>query len=298
LLQEPSSLDYPRKPSWLKKNIAFGPVFQNVRDVLDLNRLHTVCEEAICPNRGDCFSQGTATFLILGNRCTRDCHFCGISTGPLEQPDPTEPRRVAEAVKKLGLEYVVITSVTRDDLSDGGAKHFAEVINSVRIKSPETIIETLIPDFRGDESAVRSVLAAHPDVLSHNIEITPRLYPQIRPGSDYRRSLAVLRRAGELDGSIVSKSGLMLGLGETRAELCEVFSDLNSIGCSILTLGQYLQPDRSRCPVIRFIPPREFAELRDIAFSTGIREVAASPFVRSSYHAIKMYTALKNLKKT
>ncbi|MFA6472471.1 MAG: lipoyl synthase [Candidatus Latescibacterota bacterium] len=287
-------LNPKKKPSWLKKKIEYGSIFQNVQSVLESGRLATVCEEALCPNRGDCFSQGTATFLILGKRCTRHCSFCAVAFGPEGLPDPAEPGRVAEAVTVLGLKYVVITSVTRDDLPDGGAGHFASVIDAIRLKSPKTLIETLIPDFRGLETALDTIVSACPDVLSHNIETVPRLYPLVRPESNYQRSLDILKRAGECDRSIVLKSGLMLGMGETREELCAVFSDLSSSGCCILSLGQYLQPESENHPVERYVTPHEFEELKEIALAKGIREVASAPYVRSSYHAFEMYTALKN----
>ena len=295
--KESPYLNTVRKPSWLRKKVGYGAIFQNVQTVLESQRLHTVCEEALCPNRGDCFSQGVATFLILGDRCTRDCRFCAVAHGPDGVTDPTEPLRVAEAVKTLGLNYVVITSVTRDDLLDGGASHFAAVIRNIRILSPHTIIETLIPDFMGSEKALGTVVSACPDVLSHNLETAPGLYPRIRPGSDYRRSLTILKRAGEMDRGIVLKSGLMLGIGETREELCAVFSDLWRAGCAILSLGQYLQPGGAYYPVKRYVAPEEFEELRIIALETGLKEVASAPFTRSSYRAFEMYTALKACEK-
>jgi lipoyl synthase len=292
------NLNTLRKPSWLKKKVGYGAAYQNVQAVLESQRLHTVCEESLCPNRGDCFSHGTASFLILGDRCSRDCHFCAVSHGPDGTTDPTEPHRVAEAVKTLDLNYVVITSVTRDDLPDGGASHFAETIRNIRIHSPHTIIETLIPDFLGLEEALAMAVSACPDVLSHNLETVPGLYPEIRPESDYGRSLALLKRAGEMNRGIALKSGLMLGIGETREELCDVFSDLSAVGCAILSLGQYLQPGGDYYLVKKYVPPEEFEELRRIALETGIKEVASAPFTRSSYRAFEMYTALKDSEKS
>ncbi len=282
-------LEGPRKPHWLKTRIPCGRVYRDVLRTLERGGLHTVCQEAMCPNLGECFSSGTATFLILGDRCTRDCRFCAVAHGPIGGPDPDEPRRVAEAVSGMGLRYAVITSVTRDDLPDGGAAHFAETIRAVRSAVPGVNIEVLVPDFKGWELALEAVLEAGPDVLNHNLETVPGLYPRVRPGADYHRSLGLLRRAAELGARVITKSGLMLGLGEEREELEQVFSDLAGAGCRILTLGQYLQPSKRHLPVERYVPPEEFEELRGLALEQGLTQAACGPLVRSSYRARELY---------
>lgn len=280
------------KPPWLKRRIPSGATYQEVHKLLKSGRLHTVCQEACCPNLGECFSRGTATFLILGDRCTRDCRFCAVGHGPPESPDSGEPARVADAVKAMGLQYVVVTSVTRDDLPDGGAKLFAETIRAVREKSPGTQVEVLVPDFKGNMNALMTVVEARPDVLNHNIETVPRLYPSVRPGAAYKRSLDLLQQVRHLDSSIPTKSGLMLGLGETLDEVRRTLQDLLGAGCSILTLGQYLQPSKKHLPVARFIPPEEFEAWKQTALKMGFAEVASGPFVRSSYHARELFQAL------
>lgn len=282
-----------RKPPWLKRRISAGPSYQKIPDLLRRGGLHTVCEEALCPNQGECFSRGTATFLILGDRCTRDCRFCSVAHGPSGPPDPEEPARVADAVREMGLHYVVITSVTRDDLADGGAGLFARTIREIRERSPETLVEVLIPDFQGDEHALRKVLDTRPDVLNHNLETVPRLYPSVRPEAVYRRSLELLERVEAYDSTIPTKSGLMLGLGESSEETGETLRDLRRTGCSLLTLGQYLQPTRRHLPVRRFVHPDEFEEWRKVALDLGFAEVASGPFVRSSYRAEAFYQAAR-----
>ncbi len=277
------------KPPWLKRKIPAGATYQKVRDTLKSGCLHTVCEEALCPNIGECFSSGTATFMILGDRCTRNCRFCAVRHGPLSLPDPEEPQRVAEAVEGLGLEYVVVTSVTRDDVPDGGAAIFAETIHAVRKRVPKTKIEVLIPDFQGNRDALRTVIAARPDVLNHNIETVPRLYPTARPQAGYRRSLDLLREVKSIDTSMPTKSGLMLGLGERPDELKETFGHLRDTGCRILTLGQYLSPSNDHLHIERYVPPEEFDELRLTALDMGFSGVASGPFVRSSYHARDLF---------
>lgn len=276
---------FTRKPLWLRRGLPVAPAHDRLRPFLDDGRLHTVCREARCPNRGECFARGTATFLILGNTCTRRCRFCAVSQGAPSPPDPEEPRRVAEAAVRMSLDYVVVTSVTRDDLADGGAGAFAETIRTLRDRRPDFRIEALIPDFRGDETALRTVLDARPDVLNHNLETVPRLYPEVRPGAVYARSLALLRRVGRLAPDAAVKSGLMLGLGEHSEELEAVLKDLLAAGCRILTLGQYLQPRKECLPVTRFVPPAEFDAWRRAALGMGFHHVAASPLVRSSYRA-------------
>jgi lipoic acid synthetase len=273
-----------KKPPWLKRRLPTGKAYENVRRLLDKNCLHTVCQEAQCPNIWECFSEGTATFLIMGDRCTRNCGFCAVAQGPLGPPDPEEPERIAEAVQTLNLSYVVVTSVTRDDLSDGGAGHFAATIKSIRKFKPSTRVEVLIPDFQGSESALDLVLSAAPDVLNHNLETVRRLYPQVRPQAIYDQSLALMEYVCD-HSSIPVKSGLMLGLGETKDEVQEAMQDLLDNGCSLLTLGQYLQPSKSHLPVAEYIPPEVFESLRCNALSMGFKEVASGPFVRSSYHA-------------
>ncbi len=275
------------KPPWLKRRVPSGATYQEIRGLLQTTQLHTVCQEACCPNLGECFSQGTATFLILGDRCTRNCRFCAVAHGPTEPPDPGEPNRVADAVHTMKLRYAVVTSVTRDDLPDGGASVFAETIRKIREKSLETRVEVLIPDFRGDIQALKTVLEARPDVLNHNVETVPRLYASVRPGAIYQRSIDLLKRASQMDPAVPTKSGLMLGLGERPEEVQQVLNDLLGASCRILTLGQYLQPSAEHLPVERFVTPEEFEEWRKKALGTGFREVASGPFVRSSYHATR-----------
>ncbi len=277
------------KPRWLKRRLPAGGEYETVRRLLGESGLHTVCQEAQCPNLWECFSRHTATFMILGSRCTRNCRFCAVDHGPSGGPDPREPERVARAAKKLKLRYVVVTSVTRDDLPDGGAGIFAETIRALRDKNPGALVEVLIPDFQGEEAPLRTVLEAHPDVLNHNIETVSRLYPSVRPEAVYGRSLDLLRRASLWDSTILTKSGVMLGLGESEDELRQTLEDLLESGCSILTLGQYLQPSKAHLPVHRYIPPEEFEDWRKIAHDMGFSEVASGPFVRSSYNARESY---------
>lgn len=280
------------KPPWLKVRLPSGETYQRIHSFIRQENLHTVCQEAHCPNMGECFSKGTATFLILGDRCTRDCRFCAVGHGPEGPPDPGEPQRVAQAALAMGLSYVVITSVTRDDLADGGAGHFAETIREVRKRLPGARVEVLVPDFRGSTKALKTVLDARPDVLNHNLETVPRLYPEVRPGAEYGRSLDLLSTARTLAPGVITKSGLMLGLGEAGHEVRAVLSDLMRAGCVVLTMGQYLQPSRDHLPVQRFIPPEEFEAWRGIALNMGFREVASGPLVRSSYHAGELYLSL------
>jgi len=282
------------KPRWLKRRLPTGPTYEKVRALLNKSRLHTVCQEAQCPNLWECFSRQTATFLIMGPSCTRNCRFCAVTHGPLSPPDSEEPARVAEAVQSLGLHYVVITSVTRDDLADGGAGHFAATIKEIRKRISATLVEVLIPDFQGDRNALQTVIAAHPQVLNHNLETVPRLYPSIRPEADYHRSLLLLKRVKHYDASIPTKSGLMLGLGEFPEEVEKTLQDLLEADCSILMLGQYLQPSREHIKVERFIPPAEFDKWKKIALEMGFAEVASGPLVRSSYHAKSLYQTLTN----
>jgi len=281
-----------KKPPWLKRRLPAGGEYEKIRNLVSNSRLHTVCQEARCPNLWECFSRKTATFLILGSRCTRNCRFCAIESGPLSPPDPDEPVRVAEAVERMQLRYVVITSVTRDDLPDGGAGFFADTIKAIRKKNPTSRVEVLIPDFQGREDALQVVLGARPDVLNHNMETVPRLYPSVRPQAVYVESLGLLRRVKEYDAEIPTKSGLMLGLGESTEEIQGTLQDLLHAGCDLLTLGQYLQPTKEHLAVERFIPPEEFAALRESALEMGFSGVVSGPFVRSSYHAKELYHLL------
>ena len=276
-----------RKPSWLKRNLPTGNEYEKVRKLLLKSKLHTVCQEAKCPNMWECFSKNTATFMILGSECTRNCRFCNIGTctAPLP-PDPEEPKRVAQAALDLGLTYVVVTSVTRDDLEDGGAEHFAMTIKEIKKTLPEkTRVEVLIPDFQGSSTALRTVLDAGPDVLNHNIETIPSLYSKARPQADYQRSLDLLKKVSDYAASIPAKSGLMVGLGENFDELEKTMKDLFHYGCSILSIGQYLQPSRQHLPVEKYYTPDEFVTLKKIAENIGFKKVASGPFVRSSYRA-------------
>ncbi|MFC1485707.1 lipoyl synthase [Candidatus Latescibacterota bacterium] len=292
-IPSPSHAEDPdKKPLWLKRKIAHGAAYWDVAAVIRAGGLRTVCEEAQCPNRGECYSRGTATFLILGGRCTRACRFCAISHGAPEPPQPDEPARVAAAVQALGLSHVVVTSVTRDDLPDGGAGQFANTIRAVREACPGTVVEGLIPDFGGDLDALRLVLDAAPSVVAHNIETVPRLYARIRPGAVYTRSLDIIRKVRHHTPRFLTKTGIMLGLGETYPELIAMFADLRACGCDLLTLGQYLRPDTACEPVTRFVPPDEFAHLKEIACGMGFSHVEAGPFVRSSFRAGEAFRAV------
>jgi len=273
------------KPAWLRRPLPEGKRYQRVRDLISREKLHTVCQDAACPNMWECFSRGTATFLLLGPRCTRSCRFCNIATGPVLPVDPDEPARISAAVVPLKLSYLVLTSVTRDDLEDGGAEQFVATMQSIRNRgNPETKMELLIPDFQGKQSSLETVLNARPDVLSHNIETVPSLYAELRPQGEYERSLEIFRISRRIS-SIPVKSGLMLGLGETYPELERTMEDLLDAGCSILTLGQYLQPAPARLPVQRYYTPEEFRDLELYARELGFKEVAAAPLIRSSYKA-------------
>jgi lipoic acid synthetase len=252
-------------------------------------RLHTVCESALCPNQGECFSRGTATFLILGNVCTRDCTFCAVAKGASSPVDAQEPEHLAETVARLGLKYVVMTSVTRDDLADGGAAHFAGTIALLKRQDGDTKVEVLVPDFGGSVEALRLVVEAHPDVVNHNVETVPRLYPEVRPKADFRRSLRLLCQAKDLDPAIVTKSGMMVGLGETRDELLEAMQQVRQADCDLLTIGQYLQPSRHHHPVVRYVPPEEFQEYEALGTAMGFSGVASAPLVRSSFNAAQLY---------
>jgi len=273
-----------RKPSWLAVDLPGGGAYYRVSRTLREQGLATICEEALCPNRAHCFAQGTATFLILGNNCTRHCKYCNVTAGTRNPLDPEEPTRIATAVRNLKMTYVVITSVTRDDLPDGGASQFVTCIEHLRALVPHCQVEVLIPDFAGDEDALEQVAAAHPDVINHNVEVVPRLFPHVRPEGNYERSLALLHRLAQIPG-IVTKSGLMVGLGEEPTEVEEVFGHLAQVHCQRVTIGQYQQPTASHWPVHRYYHPDEFNALAQKARGYGFDTVSAAPLVRSSYHA-------------
>lgn len=271
-----------RKPQWLKKQ--FDPVAEGkMTALLRSLSLHTVCEDANCPNRSECFKSKTATFLILGDVCTRGCRYCAVAKGVPFPLDPDEPQHVAEAAETLGLKHIVVTSVTRDDLPDGGADHFARTITALRKRLPQSTIEVLIPDFQGDQAALQCVIDAKPDIINHNVETVSALYPVVRPQANYRRSLELLQRVKQ--AGLYSKTGFMVGLGETREDVLSLMDDLAEIGCDMLTIGQYLQPSKNHLPVVAFITPEQFDEYKELALAKGIRYVASGPFVRSSYHA-------------
>jgi len=285
-----------RKPDWIRVRAPGSTMFQQTRDLMRENRLVTVCEEAACPNIGECWSQRHATMMILGDTCTRACSFCNVRTGLPEAADAGEPARVADAVSKLGLRHVVITSVDRDDLEDGGAGHFAAVITAIRGTSPGTTIEVLTPDFLRKPGAMERVVEARPDVLNHNLETVPRLYPAIRPGARYYQSLRLLDQAKRHDPSIFTKSGMMVGLGEQRAEIFQVMDDLRIADVDFLTLGQYLQPTVKHAAIDRFVPPDEFADYAAIARGKGFLMVSATPLTRSSYHADADFAQLRDVR--
>ncbi len=282
-----------RFPPWLRKKLSFSPEATRLKRLLGELELATVCVEAKCPNLPECFCRPTATFMVLGKHCTRNCRFCAVASGSPAPVDPSEPLRIAQAASKLGLKHVVITSVTRDDLSDGGAAHFANVIRELR-RSGEFVVEVLTPDFQGNRCAVAVVVAARPDVLGHNLDTVPRLYSRVRPGADYGRSLSVLAQAKRLAPGLYTKSGLMLGLGETEPEIFQALIDLRNVGVDLLTLGQYLSPSPRHYPVARFVPPEEFDYFREKALKLGFESVAAGPFVRSSYLADEQFAILRS----
>ncbi len=282
-----------RKPAWIRARSPAGPEIQRLKKVLRDNRLYTVCEEASCPNLGECFAQGTATFMIMGDICTRRCPFCDVAHGRPDSLDAEEPQHLAETIAAMGLRYVVVTSVDRDDLRDGGAAHFVACIRAIRARNPHTRIEVLVPDFRGRmDRALEILQQAPPDVFNHNLETVPRLYRQVRPGSDYAWLLWLLERFGQAHPGVPTKSGLMLGLGESLDEVLQAMRDLRDHGVDMLTLGQYLQPSRHHLPVARFVHPDEFERLREEGVAMGFGQVASGPMVRSSYHADQQAAAL------
>ncbi|MBP6071428.1 MAG: lipoyl synthase [Aeromonas sp.] len=276
-----------RKPDWMRIKLPpSSQKIEHIKSTLRKNKLHSVCEEASCPNLAECFNHGTATFMIMGAICTRRCPFCDVAHGRPLALDPEEPKKLALTIKEMGLKYVVITSVDRDDLRDGGAQHFADCIKQIREHSPQTRIEILTPDFRGRmEQALEVFRETPPDVFNHNLETAPRMYRVARPGADYKWSLELLRRIKEMHPHVPTKSGVMMGLGETNEEIVQVLKDLREHGVNMLTLGQYLQPSRHHLPVKRYVPPAEFDELKDVAMDLGFSHAACGPFVRSSYHA-------------
>lgn len=279
------ALHQPKKPDWIKVRLPSNPVFFSTKALVSDLKLHTVCESAQCPNRWECWSQGTATFMIAGERCTRACGFCAVATAKPFALEPDEPQRVAEAVKRLKLRHVVITAVARDDVKDGGALHFAETIRAVRATDPKIIIEVLVPDFNGKDASLQTVLEAKPEIFNHNLETVERLTPLVRSRAKYRLSLEFLKRARELSPETVTKSGLMLGLGETENELFQAMDDLIESGVRVLTLGQYLRPTPQHLPVVEYVSPETFDLYGEIARNKGFDFVASGPLVRSSYHA-------------
>jgi lipoic acid synthetase len=287
----PSSTPGSRLPAWAAKKRGILREARPLRRLLRAYGLNTVCESARCPNIGECFARPTATFMIAGTRCTRSCGFCAVDTARPAPLDPGEPLRLAQAARRLGLAHVVVTAVARDDLADGGAAHFAATIRALRAEAPATRVEVLTPDFKGDEDALRTVLAAGPDVFNHNLETVRRLTVAVRPQARYERSLAVLARAKALAPAVLSKSGLMVGLGERRDEIAAALADLRAAGCDLLTVGQYLQPTRRHLPVVEYVPPVVFDEYAKLARALGFRHVASGPLVRSSYHAEETFAA-------
>jgi len=274
-----------RHPDWLKVKIPSGKEYHRMKFLLASSRLYTICEEAKCPNIAECFSKGTATFLILGDICTRNCTYCNVKKGIPLEVDFNEPGRVARTVKKLNLNYVVITSVTRDDLPDGGANIFAQTIQEIKKLSPETKIEVLIPDFQGNRDSLKRVIDAKPYVLAHNLETVERLFPTVRPQGDYRKSLNLLKEAKEMDLHLLTKSGIMVGTGETKEEIMEVMEDLREVDCDIFTIGQYLQPSLNHLSISKYYSPEEFEEFKEIGEELGFLHIESGPLVRSSYHA-------------
>jgi lipoic acid synthetase len=280
---------YVRRPEWLRLSPLDPEILGPMRRLTHDLELHTVCESAHCPNRPNCFGRGTAAFMILGDTCTRHCTFCGVKKGHPQDPDPQEPQHIVDAISTLKLSYVVVTSVTRDDLPDGGATHFARTIRAIYDYDPAIALEVLIPDFGGSRSALETVLSARPAVLNHNLETVPRLYPGVRPEADYRRSLEVLSRGRQIGDNLLTKSGIMLGLGESQQEVIELMNDLRQAGCDVLTVGQYLPPSRRHQELVRYVSPEEFVEYQTIGKDMGFRSVFSGPLVRSSFHAAESY---------
>jgi len=289
---------HQKKPDWLKKRLAINNEQKQVYNLLRRSNLHTVCESALCPNIAECFGKKTATFMILGDICTRNCRFCAISSGTPLPVDSDEPKRLVFAAREMGLKHIVITSVTRDDLPDGGARHFARTVEEIHKEFPTATIEVLTPDFQGDESSLEIVIHSHPDIFNHNLETVPRLYHEIRPMADYRRSLSILKKAKDIDPNINTKSGIMLGLGEHRQEVSKAMSDLLDAGCDILTVGQYLSPSQGHAEIKEYIHPDVFKDIERKAYELGFAYVASGPFVRSSFNAAEACNALNKNKFT
>ena len=278
------------KPVWLRRKLPDQAILQKMRTLLRRHGLNTVCEGALCPNQGECFGQGTATFLILGRTCTRNCTFCAIpSEDRPPAPDLQEPERVAMAAAELELKHVIITSVTRDDLEDGGASHFASTVKALKRNNPKIVVEILIPDFQGSRAALQIVVESDPDIINHNLETVSRLYPEVRPQAVYSRSIDLLKRVKGINPGKITKSGLMLGLGEKQGEVLQAMTDLRAASCDLFTLGQYLQPSGRHHPVVRYVPPEEFEELRQQGEKMGFKAVFSAPLVRSSFHAAEVF---------
>ena len=294
----PDSAEQPRKPNWIRVKAPVSPGYDATRQIMRENGLHTVCEEAGCPNIGECWEKKHATFMIMGDTCTRACAFCNVKTGLPGALDLREPEHIAEATAKLGLAHIVVTSVDRDDLADGGADHFAQTIRAIRRTCPQTTIEVLTPDFLRKDGALEKVIEARPDVFNHNLETVPSLYLTVRPGARYFHSLRLLQRVKELDPQMFTKSGIMVGLGEERNEVLQVMDDLRSANVDFLTVGQYLQPTRKHHEVVRFVPPDEFKALEQVAYAKGFLMVSASPLTRSSHHAGEDFARLKAARTT
>jgi len=282
-----------RKPEWLRIKYRKNEQTEQVISLLKRLSLHTVCQEAMCPNLFECFGKKTATFMILGKNCTRNCTFCNVQKGKPDPVDVHEPDHLVEAVKELGLHYIVITSVTRDDLPDGGASQFVQAIQKLHQFSDELLVEVLIPDFNGNHDALAEVVKAGPNVLNHNVETVPRLYPEVRPMADYQRSLTVLKRSKKINPKILTKSGIMVGLGEKEKEVCHVLQDLRKVGCSMLTIGQYLAPSRFHHPIVEYIHPYQFAYYEEKAYQMGFKGVASAPLVRSSHRAKELFLSCR-----
>jgi len=282
-----------KKPEWLRIKYRKNEQTEQVISLLKRLSLHTVCQEAMCPNLFECFGKKTATFMILGKNCTRNCTFCNVQKGKPDPVDVHEPEHLVEAVKELGLNYIVITSVTRDDLTDGGASQFVQAIQKLHQFSDELLVEVLIPDFNGNHDALAEVVKAGPNVLNHNVETVPRLYPEVRPMADYQRSLTVLKRSKKINPKILTKSGIMVGLGEKEKEVCHVLQDLRKVGCSMLTIGQYLAPSRFHHPIVEYIHPYQFAYYEEKAYQMGFKGVASAPLVRSSHRAKELFLSCR-----
>lgn len=280
------------RPAWLRKRVMINSQQAQVHEILKDLHLHTVCQSALCPNIAECFGKGIATFMILGDTCSRNCRFCAVTHGEPQPVDEGEPERIADAVRMLNLAHVVITSVTRDDLADGGARHFANTISEIHKKAPVTTVEVLTPDFQGDEAALETVILSRPDIFNHNLETVPRLYTAVRHKADYQRSLYVLKKAKEFDPEVYTKSGLMLGLGEMRDEVSQVMRDLREVDCDILTVGQYLQPSKAHLEIKEYINPEVFLEIEKEARGLGFVYVASGPFVRSSFNASEAFNLI------